>query len=95
MNYFVYILQSELDGTLYIGQTDNLVLRFQKHNKGLVKSTRPKNPYRLVYFEEHETRAKAMRREWELKKKWNTERKRKLIESFDKSKLKKLFEKSA
>ena len=42
---------------------------------------------RIGYYELYQTRAEAMWREWELKKKWNTERKRKLLQSFDASKL--------
>jgi predicted GIY-YIG superfamily endonuclease len=54
----------------------------------LVKATKGKGPYRLRYFEEYETRGEAMWREWELKKRFNTERKKKLIRSFDQGKLK-------
>ena len=91
MPYYVYLLESKLDKTLYSGQTDNLIARFQMHNKKLVRSTKSRAPYDLVYFEVHKTRSEAMWREWEIKKKWNIERKRKLIESFDKSKIKNLF----
>ncbi|MDP2208107.1 MAG: GIY-YIG nuclease family protein [Bacteroidota bacterium] len=91
MPYYVYLLESKQDKTLYSGQTDNLIDRFQKHNKKLVRSTKSRAPYDLVYFEVHNTRSEAMWREWEIKKKWNIERKRKLIESFDKSKIIKLF----
>lgn len=85
--YFVYILESEIDGSLYIGQTKNLKQRLKKHNKGYNKSTKSKIPYRLCYFEELSTRADAMNREWEIKKRYNTERRRRIISSFDKSKL--------
>ena len=84
MPYYVYILVSERDHTLYTGQTKDLRRRIQRHNKGLIKSTKGKVPYTLQYFEEFASRSAAMAREWELKKKWNTERKRKLIDGFDK-----------
>jgi predicted GIY-YIG superfamily endonuclease len=45
--------------------------------------TRSEAPFRLGYFETFTTRSEAMWREWEFKKKWNSERKRKLVESFD------------
>ena len=80
-----------VDGTLYTGQTQNLKERFRRHNGGLVKATRSRAPYRLAYFEVYRTRAEAMWREWELKKKWNTQRKKKLIELFDTSKLKEIL----
>jgi putative endonuclease len=84
--YFVYILQSQIDGTLYTGQTKNLKERLQWHNLGKVKSTRAKRPLDVKYFEIYGTRKEAMWREWELKRKWNTERKKKLIATFDQSK---------
>ena len=31
------------------------------------KYTRSRRPVRLVYYEEHETKQEAMRREWEIK----------------------------
>ena len=87
MKFYVYILESLKDRTFYIGQTNNLKDRVQRHNKGLIKSTQYKKPYRLCYFEEFETRAEAMYREWEIKKKYNSDRRRRLISSFDKTKL--------
>jgi putative endonuclease len=87
MKYFVYIIESKVDESLYTGQTDNLKERLKRHNKGNIKATRAKIPYDLRYFEEYNSRSEAMWREWELKKKWNTERKKKLFSSFDKSKL--------
>jgi len=52
----------------------------------MIKSTRSKIPYDLGYFEIYPTRSEAMWREWELKKKWNTARKQKLVSNFDRSK---------
>ena len=86
-NFYVDILKSSIDYTLYTGQTNNLKNRLKKHNLGQNKSTKSKIPYNLVYFEEYDRRAKAMQREWELKKKWNTKRKLRLIENFDKVKV--------
>ncbi len=91
MPYFVYILVSLKDGTLYTGQTNNLKKRLEWHNKGLVKTTKPRIPYQLAYFEQYNTRSDAMWREFELKKKWNTTRKKKLIESFARSEIKKIL----
>jgi len=85
--YYVYILKSEVNGRLYTGQTNNLKERVQKHNKGNIKTTKSNIPYRLCYFEKYDSRKDAMYREWELKKRWNTDRKLKLIKSFDRSKI--------
>ncbi|MHB1048548.1 MAG: GIY-YIG nuclease family protein [Bacteroidota bacterium] len=81
--FFVYIMISEKDGSLYTGQTKDIKKRLQQHNQGKVLSTRSKRPLTLRYFEIHGTRREAMFREWELKKKWNTDRKKKLIAAFD------------
>ena len=82
MPFFVYILQSEVDGSLYTGQTNNLNERLKRHNNGLIRSSKSKAPFKLGYVECYETRAEAMWREWELKKKWNTDRKKKLVREF-------------
>jgi putative endonuclease len=87
MGFYVYIAVSDRDGSLYTGQCGNLAERLRRHNSGLVKATKGKAPYRLGYFEEYETRAEAMWREWQLKKRFNTERKKKLIRGFDQGKL--------
>ena len=49
MDHYVYILVSEIDGTLYTGQTSNLISRLERHNEGLIKSTKAKGPYKLGY----------------------------------------------
>jgi putative endonuclease len=51
----------------YIGQTVNLVARLKKHNKGYVKSTKGFRPWKLLYFENYNTRSEACRRELEIK----------------------------
>ena len=83
MGFYVYILVSEKDGSLYTGQTNDLNDRLARHNSGKVASTRGRGPFRLGYYEKYDTRAEAMWREWELKKKWNTERKSKLVSKFE------------
>ena len=49
---YIYILKLS-DGSLYIGQTTNLVTRMQEHRDGLQRQTKGNDP-KLVYFEEHE-----------------------------------------
>lgn len=66
MNY-TYILRCG-DGSLYTGWTNDLKKRFDAHNAGKgCKYTRARLPVELVYHEEHETKAEAMRREWAIK----------------------------
>ena len=83
--FYTYILISQIDGSLYTGQTQDLRKRLLRHNKGHVRSTRRKIPYDLGYFEVYANRAEAMWREWELKTKVNTAQKKKLIDSFEKN----------
>ncbi|MEX2597779.1 MAG: GIY-YIG nuclease family protein [Salibacteraceae bacterium] len=41
MDCHVYILRSLKNGRFYIGQTQNIQTRIEKHNAGYVKSTKP------------------------------------------------------
>jgi putative endonuclease len=67
MVYHLYILQSEKDGTYYVGTTNNLEDRIKRHNEGRVKYTKPKRPWKLIYSEAHPDRSGAMKREYEIK----------------------------
>ena len=65
--YYVYVLKSEKDGRLYIGQTNDLEKRLQRHNLGKVISTVKRRPLYLIYSEEYQSRREAMNRETYLK----------------------------
>ena len=65
--YYVYILQSEKDHRLYIGQTNNVENRLIRHNNGEVRSTRMRRPLKLMCYKEFATRAEAMKIEKYLK----------------------------
>jgi len=80
MSFFVYILASRRNGTLYIGMTDNLVARVWQHQSGLIPGfTRKYGVKTLVWYEVHETRDAAILRERQLKK-WQRHWKLELIE---------------
>jgi putative endonuclease len=80
MSFFVYILASRRNGTLYIGMTDNLARRVWEHQKGVVPGfTKKYGVKTLVWYELHEAREFAFQRERQLKK-WNRAWKLKLIE---------------
>ena len=74
--YFVYILASERNGTLYVGVTNDLVRRVHEHREGLVPGFTKRYAVKLlVYFEMHrdiyeailrEKRIKHWRRKWKL-----------------------------
>jgi putative endonuclease len=55
------------DGDLYTGFTEDLKLRFEQHNKGLVESTKDRKPLKLVYYEASLDKDDAIRREKYLK----------------------------
>lgn len=62
-----YILQSQKDGSYYVGSTDDLEKRLIKHNKGYSKYTKSKRPFKLVHREEFKTRSEAKKREYYIK----------------------------
>ena len=80
MSFYVYILASDRNGTLYTGSTANLLHRLweheEEHRRGFATRYGVK---RLVWFEQHETRSSAFRRERRIKK-WNRIWKLELIE---------------
>jgi len=83
MNFFVYILASRRNGTLYIGMTDDLVRRIWEHRTGTVPGfTSMYDVKMLVWYEQHETRESAFMRERQLKK-WNRSWKLELIEQMN------------
>lgn len=78
--YYVYILASCRNGTLYIGVTDNLKRRIYEHKNNLIDGfTKKYNVHNLVYFKETNDINIAIQREKQLKK-WNRSWKIKLIE---------------
>jgi putative endonuclease len=67
MIFHVYILQSLVDGSYYIGYTKNLNKRLLQHNKARTGYTARKNPWKLVYYESFEDKSAANKRERFLK----------------------------
>ncbi|MEL6828444.1 MAG: GIY-YIG nuclease family protein [Pseudomonadota bacterium] len=75
-NYFVYILASKRNGTLYTGITNDLSRRVWEHKNGYAKGFADKYGVKtLVWFEHHfdvgaaisrEKRIKHWRRAWKL-----------------------------
>ena len=83
MNFYVYILASRRNGTLYVGMTDDLVRRVWEHRIGTVPGfTRKYGVKMLVWYEQHETREMAFQRERQIKR-WNRAWKLQLIERFN------------
>jgi putative endonuclease len=65
--FYTYILRSEKDSSYYVGQTNNLQSRLKYHNSGKVNYTKRGIPWKLVYFEEYQTRSEAALRERYIK----------------------------
>ena len=68
MFFYVYILESEIDGTYYKGATSNPVKRLKEHNSGFSTYTRLKRPWRLIYVEQLNNKTEMLVREKKLKR---------------------------
>jgi putative endonuclease len=78
--YYVYILASKKNGTLYIGVTSDLVKRIYEHKQNLIDGfSKEYNVHSLVYYELHQEVEEAILREKQMKK-WNRKWKMRLIE---------------
>lgn len=78
---YVYILESQLNGTLYTGVTSNLHKRIYEHkNKFVDGFTKKYSVDKLVYYEVHSDIREAILREKRIKK-WRRPWKMKLIYS--------------
>ena len=81
--YYVYILASRRNGTLYIGVTNNLMRRVYEHRMELVEGfTKRYHVHQLVYYESTSSIRSAIEREKRLKK-WKRAWKIELIEGFN------------
>ena len=67
MFFFVYVLESLKDNKRYIGYTNNLKNRLKEHEDGKNFSTKPRLPFKLIYFEGCLDESDARRRERYLK----------------------------
>ncbi|PIX77221.1 MAG: endonuclease [bacterium (Candidatus Ratteibacteria) CG_4_10_14_3_um_filter_41_18] len=65
--YWLYILRSLKDGRVYIGSTNNLKRRLKEHERGKVKSTKGRRPFKLIHIEKFNTRSETTQRELFLK----------------------------
>jgi putative endonuclease len=75
-NYWVYIMASGRNGTLYIGVTNDLARRVGEHRKGLAEGFTKKYGVKMLVYSEifddiqtaiaRETRLKKWKRRWKL-----------------------------
>lgn len=70
-NSYVYILSSKKNGTLYVGESDDLIKRIYEYKNDFVEGfTKKYQIHTLVYYEVHEEIMRAILREKQIKK-WN------------------------
>ncbi|MCK5534680.1 GIY-YIG nuclease family protein [bacterium] len=82
-DYYIYILASKKNGTLYLGVTNNLVKRVYEHKQNFVEGfTKKYNIHSLVYYEQTNDSYSAIQREKRMKR-WKREWKIELIERFN------------
>lgn len=81
--YYVYIMASKKNGTLYIGVTNNLTRRVYEHKNDLIEGfTKKYGVHKLVYYEQINDIDSEIEREKKLKK-WNRRWKIGLIQKFN------------
>ena len=79
MSFYVYILRC-VDGSYYVGHTDDLDKRLAAHQRGEIRGyTHSRRPIQLVFYEDSPSREDAFLRERQLKG-WSRRKKEALIE---------------
>ena len=82
--HFVYMIKNSI-GKLYVGITENPVDRISYHNqKRGAKFTKYVPDFNIVFLEQYRTLAEARKREIQIKK-WRREKKKVLIDKFQKN----------
>ena len=82
MFYYVYILKSLKNNSLYIGYTSNLKQRFKSHNDGKNIATKPYLPYKLIFYEAFLNIDDAKSREEYLKSGWGLKTLKNMLKRF-------------
>ena len=83
MEYYVYILASENNRTLYVGVTNDIIRRIAEHKSGAIEGfTKRYSVHKLVYAERCSDAYAAISREKQLKH-WRREKKLQLIGSIN------------
>lgn len=78
--FFVYIVTSGFNGTIYTGMTSELIQRISQHREGTYDGfTKKYNIKQLVWYEVHGNAESAIRREKQIKE-WQRDWKKNLIE---------------
>jgi len=80
--YFVYILKSLKDGKLYTGYTNDLKRRFFEHNRGLIKITKWRRPFKLIFYEAFLNQQDATAREKYFKSLYGSKERKRIVKEF-------------
>ncbi len=66
--YYVYILASQKNGTLYVGVTNDLIRRVYEHKNGLISGfTKTYKVHKLIHYEQTTEIESAIKREKQIK----------------------------
>ncbi|MEW6169951.1 MAG: GIY-YIG nuclease family protein [Candidatus Omnitrophota bacterium] len=65
--HYIYLLKSEKDNYIYIGNTNDLERRLVEHNSANNTATKKHRPFKLVYYEAYLDKRDALDRENKLK----------------------------
>ncbi len=57
--FFVYAIQSQHDGRIYVGMTHDILQRMAQHNAGKTRSTKAYRPWTLLFQKQYHSRAEA------------------------------------
>lgn len=80
--FYVYILQSKKNKSLYIGYTTSWKKRLKQHNKGKSPSTKPFRPWKLIHLESFLSKKDAKTREKYLKSGWGKPSINKMLKNY-------------
>ncbi len=78
MNYYLYILQSEITDTYYVGSSEDPDSRLLYHNAESKGYTKRNRPWRITYTSRFETRVEAAKAERKVKS-WKSKKMIKLL----------------
>ena len=67
--WFTYILYSKKINKYYIGVTEDLTWRLERHNMGWGRFSKTGIPWEIVYYETYSSKSEALKREREIKNK--------------------------
>ena len=66
--FYTYVLESLISGRFYIGSTQDVSERLNRHNGNKEKATCNRGPWQLLHQKSFTTRSEAVRLELQLKK---------------------------